>query len=333
MYTFKILTVTKDEYDLIEDFILYHGSHFGYDNIIIIDNGSTHPHVLEIYETYKPKGIQVFVEYGYHEQGIHFTKYIQQVKDQCDWCIPLDTDNFLTVSGETTELRKRLSDLLSGFPDEVDILNVSQHMSVYHLSDRLQADRPARELIYWWYPTLPQPSGVHIARAKNFVSTGPGTHTMNSLHNHVRFCPQIELFHYHCVGAKRTIERARTIVIGYHYISVDDNDFTIFRKLSDIYPYSNGFHRIDQYRNFIHKKIICDWFIQTHHRLPTLSELHDSVEHVNLDTIGHVPPASFHTNPDMFTRYEQLLYHNSPVDVTHFSRNTAVRDYLESLKT
>ena len=75
----KIFTVTKDEYDLIQEFIDFYGYIFGYDNLIIIDNGSTNTSVLEYYNRVKrEKNVNIVSETGYEncKQGDHFTKYM-----------------------------------------------------------------------------------------------------------------------------------------------------------------------------------------------------------------------------------------------------------------
>jgi hypothetical protein len=96
----KIFTVTKNEFDLINEFILYYGSIFGFENIIIIDNGSDDQRVLNTYEKYKTLfGITVYTELGYNknDQGNHFTKIMSIYKDSCDFLIGLDTDEFMAL--------------------------------------------------------------------------------------------------------------------------------------------------------------------------------------------------------------------------------------------
>jgi len=93
----KIFCMTKNEYDLIEDFILYYGYLFGYDNIIIIDNNSTDERVINIYNKYKNMGITIYFENSYENdgQGNAFTKYMNLYKSSCKYLIGLDTDEFI----------------------------------------------------------------------------------------------------------------------------------------------------------------------------------------------------------------------------------------------
>jgi len=97
MTKIKVICVTKNEYDLIEHFIIYYGYLFGYNNVNIIDNISTDENVIKVYEKYIPLGINVFYEpnYEYNGQADAFNKYMNLEKSKCDFLIGLDTDEFL----------------------------------------------------------------------------------------------------------------------------------------------------------------------------------------------------------------------------------------------
>ena len=49
----KIFTMVKDEVDIVNDWIIYHASMFGYDNIYVIDNYSTDG-TYELLQKYTP---------------------------------------------------------------------------------------------------------------------------------------------------------------------------------------------------------------------------------------------------------------------------------------
>ena len=47
----KVFTMVKDEVDIIDDWVIYHGSMFGFSNIFVIDNFSsdgTYEKLLEL---------------------------------------------------------------------------------------------------------------------------------------------------------------------------------------------------------------------------------------------------------------------------------------------
>lgn len=59
----SILTMNKNEKDLLEAWIVYYSNLFSFDNICIVDNNSTDTHVLEILDKYKNKGVNVIYNY------------------------------------------------------------------------------------------------------------------------------------------------------------------------------------------------------------------------------------------------------------------------------
>ena len=93
----KVVCVTKDEYDLIEDFIKYHAYLFGYENVVIVDNGSTHPEVLRVYEKYSKLGVDINYEpiFDRDKQNIIYGKYIEKNSHNCTFIFPIDTDEFI----------------------------------------------------------------------------------------------------------------------------------------------------------------------------------------------------------------------------------------------
>ena len=71
----KIFTMVKNEDDIIEDWINYHGKIFGYKNLHIIDNYSNDD-TYNILLKYKSKGIHIYREHDYKIKGILLTRLI-----------------------------------------------------------------------------------------------------------------------------------------------------------------------------------------------------------------------------------------------------------------
>lgn len=117
-----ICTMVKDEDDIVEDWILYHGNIFGYENLIIIDNHSTDA-TYDICQKYISKGIRLIREDKYTWKGTYMTHYMRHTK--CDIFFPLDIDEFIvnynkdTNSIETTSIITELKNCLEnnqGYP-------------------------------------------------------------------------------------------------------------------------------------------------------------------------------------------------------------------------
>jgi hypothetical protein len=88
----KIFTMVKDEEDIINDWIIYHGSMFGFSNLFIIDNNSTDGTFEKIKEFNGM--VNIFREPDYAKKGEYMKKLIDK------YCIneiafPLDIDEFI----------------------------------------------------------------------------------------------------------------------------------------------------------------------------------------------------------------------------------------------
>lgn len=94
----KIVVFTKDEYDLIHDFLEYHGLVFGHENIVVVDNGSTHPEVLRVYEHFSALGTVVVKDtrsVQCHSDILNAR--MTGLRTSCHYLIPLDTDEFIVI--------------------------------------------------------------------------------------------------------------------------------------------------------------------------------------------------------------------------------------------
>nr|WP_294914776.1 glycosyltransferase family 2 protein [uncultured Neokomagataea sp.] len=117
MTRIRCITMQKNEADLLEPWLLWHGALFGFENLTVIDNGSTDPHVKRIQTRYKKCGVTVITKYKTYDdflnKGQIFTSIIQEwdKAGDYDFALPMDCDEFIAV----------FLDRLSVDPD--DILN------------------------------------------------------------------------------------------------------------------------------------------------------------------------------------------------------------------
>jgi hypothetical protein len=88
----KIATMVKDEDDIVEEWIKYHGKIFGYNNLFIIDNCST-DNTYNICQKFVEKGLNLEVRDNYSKKGDYMTEI--KNKNKCDFFIPLDIDEFI----------------------------------------------------------------------------------------------------------------------------------------------------------------------------------------------------------------------------------------------
>ena len=90
----KIFCMQKNEDDILEDWILYHSSLVGYENIYLIDNQSNEKS-KEILKKYSNL-INIYERQDYLKKGDYIAELIMQ--NQCDIAIPLDIDEFIGIT-------------------------------------------------------------------------------------------------------------------------------------------------------------------------------------------------------------------------------------------
>lgn len=273
----KIFCVTRDEYDLIEDFVIYHAKIFGYNNIVIIDNMSQNKHVLEIYKKYEKLGVKVHKEESYRgdDQGNAFTKYMHKYKHECKFLIGLDTDEFMysTADKDPTAVRRVLENL----PKDSTMLVISEYP--WSIPDPASPDyrdckhaRPAKNITK--FHTMKKITKKVFYRSDAFESTRNGNHD-----GHVRFGEQspvpIGYLHLHNTGARRMFERAQMCVDGYKYVDVNLPYVTQFINMFVGAPWQvgYGYHKQQLYMFFLFKLIVTDYYVRNARRLPMIAEL------------------------------------------------------------
>lgn len=92
----------KNERDLLEPWLAYHGDLFGLENLYVYDNGSIDPIVIEILNRYEKLGLNIIREFNtsehFHQKGVFLKKKILELESQnYDFFIPLDCDEFFTL--------------------------------------------------------------------------------------------------------------------------------------------------------------------------------------------------------------------------------------------
>ena len=252
----KVFTVTKNEYDLIEDFINYYGKIFGYENVVIIDNGSDNPTVLGVYERYLPKGITIRYTTGYdgNKQAEHFTNVMREYKNTAEFLIGLDTDCFFGVHGSSNP--DTIRSYLHNLPKNKDIFFMQKfYMSVVDVNSPNYLDhkliRPTDCTTFDVRDNYCGTSNPHVFfRSANFVSTENGNHNGATTTQSSHFCEDVFYVHYHDTGRGRLAERCRSIMIGYGYIRegmTHDEELVQMRNLWS----GAGIHRQRQYIHYL----------------------------------------------------------------------------------
>jgi len=91
----KLFTIVKDEVDIVRDWIVYHGSMFGWNNIYIIDNYSTDG-TYEIIKEFEKLNIHIERQPDYRKKG-EYMKRLIDAHCKNDIAFPIDIDEFIVL--------------------------------------------------------------------------------------------------------------------------------------------------------------------------------------------------------------------------------------------
>jgi hypothetical protein len=107
MVKVKLVMMEKDEVANLQRWLSHYGPIFGYENLYIMDNGSTNEETLNLLNEYRRwGGINVIYDRNttrdFHTKGIHFTHLIRSwdAGEPYDFALPLDCDEIIAVLGK-----------------------------------------------------------------------------------------------------------------------------------------------------------------------------------------------------------------------------------------
>ena len=234
----KVMCVTKDEYDLIEPFIVFYGQIFGYENLIILDNGSTDQRVLDVYKKYP--GIDLTVDpFPFTEVTEKMTAHILTYKGKCDWMLLLETDEFLYWEGDDVLDEEKVRNYIQSLPSQARFGKV--YSSVVSPDDEFTC--PPMEITRFSKPT----EDKVIIKMNTFeqMELWPH-HTVPTEKAHAT--ESLCLLHFHNTGQKRHIERSLNIIKGCGYLDgtepIDEQIKKCREFISRCLP---GHHRLKYY--------------------------------------------------------------------------------------
>jgi len=285
----KVFCVTKNEYDLIEHFIIYYGYLFGYNNVIIIDNNSTNKIVLDIYDKYINLGITVVNGESYQGEGQSnsFNKYMKLLQFECDFLIGLDTDEFLFSCDDFKNnnnpfCKEKIFQILNSYNinDTKFKINlypgsIVDNTNINYINNKFI--NPSMEIIYFSDILTDTPLNItpkYFTRSNAFISTSNGNHSVNTTHGNT-VNSSFGLLHFNNTGKRRFYERAKQVIEGYNYFSTsleisEQIDTLVFNKGN----FRSGIHKVKAYHIILLRMFILDLFIEYIKRLPSQDELH-----------------------------------------------------------
>lgn len=99
----KCVMMQRDESLLLEPWLRYYGYLFGFENLTVIDNGSTSEPVIATLRRFERIGVRIYWDFGgaenYAGKGFHFHNIIEgwDFGGGYDFALPVDCDEFIAV--------------------------------------------------------------------------------------------------------------------------------------------------------------------------------------------------------------------------------------------
>jgi len=294
MNKLKIFLMTKNEPELIEDWVKYHAFIFGMENIHILD-GSTDEYVLGIYRKYSADGLNVhFSDSGIDHLAQELTDLMHQHKGTGNFLIKLDTDEFLAFSDvfdlrPRTRLGRKLRNVFVGRCDGRGRLKISSMIGALYdqpfrrrrfsanCRDEFFAALPVTgqrykaSLVLWSMPrqeysarpcydilSFTHPQFTHVKsffHSDSFVSVDLGCHGGVSTNNDGLIDTGLTVIHYHSTSIEDSIRRARQVLQAHSYIDVGDTAEQEYEKLAALEGRRiSSFHKINLYLSYLRAK-------------------------------------------------------------------------------
>ena len=289
----KAVLITRNEHDLIDDFLRYWSFLLGgAQHVHVVDNGSSDARVEAAYARHAAAGGRVVRDGRPFSDAVHFmSEHMAQVargcegEGECEFIIPIETDEFLVhlPSVEAWErrgggggdaaaallgMRAALHDALRAVPRDVSMLRYGAVLGSLPGGPGI---RPAVELVDF----APQDVCKVIVRAEAFERMVVWSHVAavrpgGAVAQH----PELGLLHYSDTSFRRTVERAAAVLAAYPYFDAGaplGQQFAQARALADA-PIQQG-HKLKQYLEFLRRAVVIEEFARSVGRAPTREEL------------------------------------------------------------
>ena len=224
-----VILVTKNEYDLVDDFLLYYSAIFGAGNVVVVDNGSTDARLAPIYRRHRDAGVRFILERREFCHAADFmTEHMRPLVDGCRFLLPLETDEFMFLDTaknnsppDVSAIREAVFEHLRGLPDNVSVLRYGSFLgSCVVPSDAGYASgaytRPAAQIKRF----RDQGWDKLIIRAAAFDRMTVWCHHAQCTSGIIAKSTLLGLLHFHDTGRRRRLERAMPVVSAYRHIDL-----------------------------------------------------------------------------------------------------------------
>jgi len=291
----RVILLTKNEHDMIDDCLEYYSRVLGArDRVVVVDNGSTHPDVLQAYARHTELGGHVVVDRRSFKDAVRFmSEHMRQWAKTCDWLLPMETDEIVfdlqqkllqqqQQSGSPIRVApeavgRAIVEHLNAVPEDVGILGYGRFLgSLVDPADagysRGAYTRPIRQMTRFF----DQGWDKIIVRSRAFVGMQLWCHHAETMPGFRKVVSdRLGLLHFHDTGLKRQVERARPVVEAYGYMTgnnggvgtnADDDHVATALRLRDA-PIACG-HKVRYLCNHLMRRATLQAFRRSLGRMP-----------------------------------------------------------------
>lgn len=220
----QIISMVKDEDDIIEYFINYYGRLFDYSNIYIIDNLSTDKTYKILLKYKKLHNINVFKKDNYLHKGDYTTNIIKaNIHKNYDYIIPVDIDEFLVLfDNNKIYYDNKIINYLKKFK-----LNDNKIIGIKYLNPIVELEffsDSLKEIKYSFYPEDMLIKGIikNNNIMKN-INIDHGNHLWHYEKEKSKLC----FIHYHARNKEQHIKK---IINNYKGLGYDDSSVENIKK-------------------------------------------------------------------------------------------------------
>lgn len=236
----KIFTIVKDEVDIIEDWLIYHGCMFGWNNIYIIDNYSSDGTWEKINEF--SHLVNIFREPDYSKKGEYMRNLINIYCYDGEIAFPINIDEFIVYYDNNTVSIDR--DLINHYINNLPECMIYKANYIDALITQNNGyEKATYEINYGSYCDMGNFGKSYFNTRYYKGSIDHGNHIVCDNYHLTKLC----LVHYH----RRNFEQMKKKILnnitglGYH------NDLNFLKNLIKNNPGCAGFHHVNNQINVL----------------------------------------------------------------------------------
>jgi hypothetical protein len=258
-----VVSMVKNEGDILGLWLEYHSALFGISNIIILDNFSTDTKTHAILEQYKRRGLQVRYKQGpYIDMGDLAYRALKETFPDYKLALPLDVDEFLIAYRNGSPVPHKLLILVQlehmwqlggpcfGFKQYYTSLPTSRNdtvETVRYFTRNTFTVRHAKKI--FWLQNI-----THIAFGAHQGTLHEGEHEKMKCQSAM---DKLGLLHYHLRSPRVTAERALRDCIALQYLPRSANldniksyipqlQSMVTQHAAEAHMYNIAFHKIEE---------------------------------------------------------------------------------------